>query len=59
MSEQSVKLDDGKYEFYLNDAGRLLCERYGEPWREFVGDKSSELATHCRMTLDDSSAHSR
>jgi hypothetical protein len=41
MSERSVKLDDGKYEFYIPyGQGSLRCKRYGEQWREFVGDKA-------------------
>lgn len=32
-----VRLQDGKYVFYLKK-GVLCCDRYNEPWREFVGD---------------------
>ncbi len=36
-----MKLENGKYEFKLDDQGRLVCLRYGEPWREdFVGDNA-------------------
>ena len=32
-----IVLDDGKYRFYMID-DILHCNRYGEPWRNFVGD---------------------
>ena len=32
-----ILLDDGKYRFYKEDH-LLLCERYGEKWRDFLGD---------------------
>lgn len=35
----SIKLDD-KYEFYEEPEFSLKCKRYGEPWRDFVGDKA-------------------
>jgi len=36
-----LTLCDGKYTFYRHpDNGTLLCDRYGEPWREFIGDKA-------------------
>ena len=34
-----IVLNDGKYTFYTeNDS--LFCLRYGENWREFVGDNA-------------------
>lgn len=40
MIEQ-YSLLDGKYIFRLDtDTHTLVCLRYGEPWREFVGDKA-------------------
>ncbi|MGH7240693.1 MAG: hypothetical protein ACREGB_00160 [Candidatus Saccharimonadales bacterium] len=44
MSEQKqdleeLSLEGGKYKFqYVDNA--LACLRYGQPWREFVGDKA-------------------
>ena len=41
-------LSDGKYHFIANDDGtELRCLRFGEHWREFIGDK----AIHCLYTL--------
>jgi hypothetical protein len=36
----SVKIYDGKYEFYEDERGMLMCKRHGESWRDFVGDKA-------------------
>jgi hypothetical protein len=36
---ESIKLESGKYEFQY-EAGRLICLRHGEPWRELIGDKA-------------------
>lgn len=36
--ERSVTLCDGKYEVGLDESGRLIALRYGEPWRNCVGD---------------------
>lgn len=37
----SIKLCDGKYEFYIDDVtGRFMCKRYDSSWRDFVGDKA-------------------
>lgn len=33
-------LENGKYIFLLNEQGTLHCLRYGQPWREFSGDKA-------------------
>lgn len=33
-------LEDGKYEFKLDGEGNLICLRYGQPWRDFTGDKA-------------------
>lgn len=35
-----IILEDGKYEFYEKEPGILACKRYGEEWREFLGDKA-------------------
>jgi hypothetical protein len=36
-----VKLLEGKYTFHKSDyEGSLICLRYGDPWRRFVGDKA-------------------
>jgi len=38
-SKRSIKLSDGKYEFYEHNH-IVRCDRYGERWREFIGDKA-------------------
>jgi hypothetical protein len=39
-------LEDGKYRFYIENY-TVKCDRYGEPWRDFVGDKAIyALLTH-------------
>ena len=36
-----IILSDGKYRFYTKkDGGTLFCDRYGEKWREFIGDNA-------------------
>ena len=32
-----IELADGKYTYYF-DNGKQWATRYGEPWRDFVGD---------------------
>jgi hypothetical protein len=39
MSE-IISLADGKYEFEKDDKGFLRCKRYGEYWRDFIGDNA-------------------
>jgi len=34
-----ITLDEGKYHFYIKDYS-LYCDRYGEKWREFIGDNA-------------------
>lgn len=36
----TLTLSDGKYAFWKDEAGNLFCKRYGEAWREFVGDNA-------------------
>lgn len=44
----ALTLEDGKYTFRM-EGFSLYCDRYGEPWREFVGDKAiSALYVHAR-----------
>ena len=39
MSNQlEVKVLDGKYTLIQDDKGKLYALRYGEPWRDCVGD---------------------
>ena len=38
-NKRSIKLSDGKYEFYEHNH-IVRCDRYGERWREFIGDKA-------------------
>jgi hypothetical protein len=35
----TVVIEDGKYAVSGIETGRLEALRYGEPWRELVGDK--------------------
>ena len=40
---KEIILDDGKYRFWSPDPPldhELYCQRYGEPWRTFVGDNA-------------------
>lgn len=34
-----ISLENGKYIFYIKDHS-LYCDRNGEPWRNFIGDKA-------------------
>jgi len=36
---EEIILENGKYRFYVKD-DILCCDRYGEPWRDFIGDKA-------------------
>lgn len=33
-------LDGGKFRFYTDERGALCCDRHGQYWRDFVGDKA-------------------
>jgi hypothetical protein len=35
-----IILEDGKYKFEKHEDGSLICKRYGENWREFIGDNA-------------------
>ncbi len=35
---REISLLDGKYTILINDLGALSALRYGEPWRNLVGD---------------------
>ena len=35
-----IKLENGKYLFRNSENGILYCDRYGEGWRNFIGDKA-------------------
>lgn len=35
---REISLLDGKYTVLINDLGALSALRYGEPWRNLVGD---------------------
>lgn len=37
MADERLAVYDGKYEFYMKDHS-LHCLRYGEEWRDFIGD---------------------
>lgn len=38
--EEKITLSDGKYIFFIDGALNLYCDRYGEPWRDFIGDNA-------------------
>lgn len=38
--KDEIELCGGKYKFYTDERGVLLCLRHGEPWRDFVGDNA-------------------
>ena len=42
-SARRHEIDDGKYTLTLADEYKVSALRYGEPWREFVGDKFMSL----------------
>ena len=35
-----VRVGDGKYTFYTDEQNVLHCNRYGEEWRDFIGDNA-------------------
>lgn len=37
---EGIILREGKYHFYFDAEGILRCKRYGEPWRDFIGDNA-------------------
>lgn len=38
--EVKLEVADGKYTLVFDEAtGKFYCLRYGEPWRDLVGDK--------------------
>ncbi len=37
--KDEIILDNGKYRFYMIGC-TLHCDRYGEKWRDFVGDNA-------------------
>lgn len=37
--DKEIILENGKYRFHM-DEGTLQCERYGERWRDFIGDNA-------------------
>ena len=40
---REIILEDGKYRFWkpdTKDDSNLYCDRFGEPWGEFIGDKA-------------------
>lgn len=36
----AIVFENGKYEFLIDAHNNLICNRYGQPWREFIGDKA-------------------
>lgn len=39
MDKLLLNVEDGKYTVQQDTNGRLVALRYGEPWRDCVGDK--------------------
>lgn len=39
MAKESIRLEDGKYTF-VSDNGVMSCLRYGDSWRDMVGEKA-------------------
>lgn len=37
---EEIVLCGGKYRFWIDDKSTVHCDRYGESWRDFVGDKA-------------------
>ena len=37
---KKIYLEEGKYIFYKDNKGIIHCDRYGEEWRDFIGDKA-------------------
>lgn len=46
-------LENGKYRFYKPDGVTLVCDRYGQPWREFIGDKAVTALFDKYIELDE------
>jgi hypothetical protein len=67
----SIKLNGGKYEFFMGlgggGGGVLMCNRYGEAWRMFTGDKAVhalysyalQLRELLEKAVEDGKAHMR
>lgn len=37
--DETMDFEDGKYTLVLSEDGHVTALRYGQPWREFIGDK--------------------
>lgn len=58
-TEFQVSLDEGKYTYERDDDGQQRALRYGEPWRDLVGDKfvaamGYEIERLQELLIDDS-----
>ena len=40
MAKKEISLREGKYNFFETDMDTLACHRYGEVWRDFIGDNA-------------------
>jgi len=40
MKRDEIKLENGKYTFYIDDDHHFECDRYGKKWRSFPGDNA-------------------
>lgn len=51
-----VSTNDGKYTVVQDESGKLTALRYGEPWRDCVGDNLILMLAYelseCRIALD-------
>jgi hypothetical protein len=52
-----IILENGKYKIYERQDGCIVCDRYGEPWQEFVGDKMMYLLYVAYMELKTINEH--
>jgi len=41
----NMVIEDGKYKFYIQDY-ILYCERYGDPWKNYIGDNAILFLFH-------------
>jgi len=50
--KKEINLYDGKYTFKEQEDGSLICLRYGEKWRDFIGDNAVHaLFNYCCQAI--------
>jgi|WetSurMetagenome_2_1015567.scaffolds.fasta_scaffold320373_2 hypothetical protein len=50
---KEIILYDGKYHFYEDEKGTLYCKRYGDDWRDFLGDHAVSLLFDRAIELEE------